>query len=433
MVKHRSVSYARTIRRGDIMVTPRRSTPRRTLSISTGGSSRSSIGFARTPTPRRPVSLGSYYSGSNRSRRSSIQSNASSYDGHGNPANPRTAKVTRTKRKIKNKGRRLVHVSSQLRQKIGRVIDSKAIHGYYQDNRIETIDPGALAGKQQVDRFPNTAAASKGGLLFNYDRVLHAASRLWNGKAPNASGPDIADVNNFRPEDTIIDVNKQWWTFRLRNNSARTASIRVYTCQKKNSQVLLSDALGSWFNGIAQMVTTGELIGSPSVTVNSLHTGPTLSDQFRAGWKSECRKIQLEPGQEYNFNVEGPKMRYDGKKFYDTSTYTRNQIQDIQMFWAMNADLVGTHAADGTLNNFGHAPDPAVGGVQERVIVESTYHVSMSMPEKVGGVSTAAGSIFQNGNRVKRVVVDDGQAVTFGTNIHRRDEEDPQSEVNITA
>lgn len=372
------------------------------------------------------------------SRRSSMASSTSSFGGGskrvGTSISTRAGQVVKGRKKIKLKSRKVMKVPSKLKTQIRQVVDGNKISGNFQDNRIDLLDPGALAGQQNVERLPNRTLTF-GGYLFNYDRILHAASRLWNGKAASQS-PSAGDAGNFRPQDTVINVTNQYWVFRLRNNSSRCAYIRLIKCQSKNA-VQASDALFAWGNAITQEQTVeGNLIGTPPVLVNTMHTEPTDYTQFRAGYKTEIIKITLDPGQGQTIYIPGPKMTYDGKKFYDNATYKVIQKQDIQLLWVSNVDLVGTHTFAGGTGAYGYAPDGVVVGdsAQERVIVESTYQVSMNMPEKVGGVSTAAASLFINQNRVFRRVVDDFQPVTWTggvepDSIHRRDDENPVQEI----
>ncbi|ASH99183.1 capsid protein [Chiunvirus melani] len=342
-------------------------------------------------------------------------------------ATERTARVKRYGSKLKKIGRRRVKVSRKLRAKIIEVTDGNKIQGYYQDNRIDVLDPGALGGRQNVEIFPNRGGAAS-GYMFNYDRVLHAASRLWNTKAA-VQNPVYSDALNFSPNDTVINVEKQWWTFELRNNSTRTATLKFCKMRMKRgcAQTLPYD---TWVNGLAQMTTSGELVGG--ATINTMFTMPTLSTQFKTAYKLEVIKVVLEPGQSYTFNIEGPAMTYHGQDFFDNGTYRPVQKQDTLGFVIEHVDMVGTHAtSEGAAGNAGFAPDTTEANqAQERVYMRSTYHCRLNMPEKVGGISTAAASIFQNGNRVRRTCVDEFMPTTFATTMHRRDEENPVVDMN---
>lgn len=340
------------------------------------------------------------------------------------PSDPHGIRVTKGKTRVKLRGKKHVKVSPKLKAQVKQVINGNKVHGYYQDNRIDVIDPGANPGQQNVEQFPNRTNASA-GYLFQYDRVLHAASRLWNGKAANFN-PLVTDANNFTPNDSVIEVIKQWWTFRLRNNSSRKATYRIYKCQKRN-QSQGTDALESWTQGLTQMGTDGQLISAPSIFL--MHTGPTLSNQFRVGWKAEEIKFSLDPGEYYTFNVTGPSMTYRGQDFYDAAVYKPVQKQDMQLICSMNVDMVGTHNG-GVTGPSGYANNLGTEAQQERTYVEGTYHCHLALPEKVGGTTTAFATLFTNNNRVRRTAIDDNQTMNFAGNlVHRRDEENPAIEV----
>lgn len=330
------------------------------------------------------------------------------------------ATVTKGKKKLKIRGRKKVKVSPKLKTAIKQVTDSEKVRGYYQDNRIDILEPGLVAGRMAVEKVP-TRTANAAGYLFQYDRVLHAASRLWNRKVANLN-PDILDADNFAPRDTVIEVVKQWWSFVVKNNSMRRVRYVIYKCQKKNSSIA-SDAYAAWNNGLTTMQSDGQLVSDPDIGL--MHAGPTISNQFRTAWRAEEIKVTLDPGEEYQFSVSGPSMTYRGQDFYDNVTYKPVQKQDVQLIWASYGDIVGTHTG-GVTGNAGHAPDTTVDEpTQERTYVESTYHCHIAMPEKVGGVTTAVGALFQNINRVRRTCIDDFQPRVFGTDIHRRDQENP--------
>ena len=50
--------------------------------------------------------------------------------------------------------------------------------------------------------------------LFSFANVLHAASRLWNGKVANAT-PTILD-GGVLDNKTLLYVRKQWVTMRFK-------------------------------------------------------------------------------------------------------------------------------------------------------------------------------------------------------------------------
>nr|QJI53709.1 MAG: capsid protein [Cressdnaviricota sp.] len=266
-------------------------------------------------------------------RRSTVSSSASRLSSAGLGHN---ATVKRGKKRIKVRGRKKVKVSPRLKASIMQVTNNNKVRGYYQDNRIDILDPGQLGGQNSVEQFPRRGNPFA-GFLFHYDLVLHAASRLWNNKASNTA-PLVTDLGNFDPTSTVIEVTKQWWTFRMRNNSSRRVTYRIYKCQKKNS-ALLPRAIDAWSQGLTQMVNDGQLIMA-NPNPSAMHTGPTLSNQFRQAWKAEETKVVLDPGEYHEFSVSGPAMTYRGQDFYEAATYKTVQRQDIQIIVSSNVDMV---------------------------------------------------------------------------------------------
>lgn len=321
------------------------------------------------------------------------------------------------KKKIKLPGlKKKVKVSTKLRKKIEKVIEAKKVHGYFQLNQINTWNPLFYNNQQNTVAWPVTGTfAGVSGGLFNPVLILHAASRLWNGKAVGTGSPILVEAGNFTPTDFAVNVNQQWWTFRIRNNSQRTQYLTVYKCQAKSTQND-TDAGGAWNEGLAQGIVDGSNVSG--ATAQMIHSTPFISKQFNQQYKAEKIDITLEPGQNHEFHVQGPKMLYDFQKFYDNTTYQRYQKFDIQLIWAAYGDLVFGSTVSG------RAAESDTGELQ---IVESTYHCKMSLPDKAGFIfsAPAGGTNIELGNREYRYVYDNfAVTTTHGTEL-RIDPENP--------
>ena len=112
---------------------------------------------------------------------------------------------------------------------------------------------------------------------------LHAASRLWNGKAANAT-PTILDGGVLDNKTSVINVRKQWVTMRFKNNSNRTIRAKHFLCTQ--SQQSLFTPNQAWYLGINDMISNSCLIGTPTVTQNHLFTHPKTVDQFNQYFSS---------------------------------------------------------------------------------------------------------------------------------------------------
>jgi len=325
-----------------------------------------------------------------------------------------TAKV-RKRGKIAVRGRAKVKVSKTFAAKVSKALEVKKVRGYF-----KTINPAGigLTGtdvQMRSDIYPNVS-----GKLFSAEQVLHAASRLWNGKAAK-SNPLYNDANNLSPADSIIDVISQKWTCHMKNNTDRQIFVKVYKCQPKslsnngNPQAL-------WDSGLQAMLTNGQMIGTPAVTINTNELTPAISPEFRANYKTECLTFRFEAGQENSFVIQGPKMVYDMAKFYDNGTFMLYQKQDVLLVIVTMNDLVND-AAGVVVGRPGQLITDGL------LCMEWIQEVVIAMPETIGWVSSgaapAAGNVL-NVNREPRYCIDQFESTTM-TGIHRVDVDQPMT------
>jgi len=320
----------------------------------------------------------------------------------------RKANSKRVSGKYKPKGRKNVKVSKNFVLKVRKATDVAKIRGHYQSNEQTTLNPTLINQQTVYQNIPTSATnASAQGTngLFSAVRILHAASRCWNFKTA-ATDPSLggggANALNLNKTTTVIDVRKQWWVLNYRNNTARTMYIKVFKCAPKNLDGI-NTAQGAWGNAIATGIGAAYIIGTPAVSVNTLHTSPKMYKEFNVHYKCEEDHLTIEPGQSHVMTIQGPSMEYDMKKFFIGTEYQEYQKQDVFLMHAVYTDLIGVNSS--TLVQ--RAPlDPAVG----ELIVEARNYIEMSMPETVGwqsgGIAPAPGAV-QNINRVMRFVVDD--------------------------
>ena len=151
------------------------------------------------------------------------------------------------------------------------------VYGYFQANFKARILNQPDTNKTYIDDLA-MCPRSLDGSLFSFANVLHAASRLWNGKAANAT-PTILDGGVLDNKTSVINVRKQWVTMRFKNNSNRTIRAKHFLCTPKSQQSLFTPNQ-AWYLGINDMISNSRLIGTPTVTQNHLFTHPKTVDQF---------------------------------------------------------------------------------------------------------------------------------------------------------
>lgn len=341
----------------------------------------------------------------------------------------RQANSRRVTKKLNAKGRKKVKVSKEFRAKVRAASEATKVRGKFIQNEQGILVTSGVNRQQVTETIPG-ASLSAGGQtttgvngLFSAARVLHVASRLWNGKTavinPSIGGGGVNSLN-LNEITTTVDVLSQYWEFKIRNNAPRTVYISAHKCMPKNLNSG-NTPFGSWTNSINTGSGQGYIIGTPALTTNQLFTTPQMYKEFNQFFKVEQIDITIEPGQSYAFKVQGPAMTYDMKNFYIATNYQNFQKQDVFMLFRTWTDIVG----DTVTSNMQRAPLDASTG---EIGIESTYHCKVAMPETVGwqsgGIVPAAGAV-QNVNRVERFCYDDFTSTVNFTAIDRTDEENP--------
>lgn len=322
----------------------------------------------------------------------------------------------RKRGKVKVRGRKNVTVSKAFKAKVSKALEVKKVKGSF-----KTINPAGISlalGGQQIrsDVFPMAS-----GKLFSAEQIVHAASRLWNGKAANTA-PGIADAGNISPLDVVIDVLSQKWTVNMKNNSNRQIEVKMFKCQPR-ANLNVNNPAGLWNSGFLKMASNGNLIGTPTPSITTLGVEPNLSPEFRASYKLETDIIRFEPGQIRQLVINGPRMVYDLSTFYEDGTYQAYQKQDIMIMICITLDLVNDAAGA----NVARAGCPITDGL---FCMEWIQEVVLAMPETIGWVSTgsapAAGNVL-NANREHRYVIDQYEITNMGS-FQRTDVDQPMTQ-----
>lgn len=331
-------------------------------------------------------------------------------------AKPQKAKVAKTKmvgstdrlpnviRKSKTKVSRKkdVKVSRNFKLKVNKALETKWLTGTFRSNQIESWNVGTLGGRQTVERYPNNGL-SRAGYLFSAERVLHVASRCFNGKAA-AQNPLITDAGMFEVTSTKVEVLKQYWKFKLRNNSQRTMFLKFYQCVPKTYQVVM-DPPTAWLEGVNQGISDGSIKGMLALT-NTIYTTPNVSAQFKEHFKTSVVEITMEPGQSYEYVAEGPAKLYEMEKFYSRLVYNFVNKGDVINMGVGYLDLA--YGNSGIIaNKHGHVEES--GDSSDRLIIESSYFCKVRMPEPTGftQVVPTPGAIKTNDQRKEVYVYDE--------------------------
>lgn len=369
-----------------------------------------------------------------------------------------SAVVKKGKKRLNTRKKKPVKVTRKLRSKIYKVIDETKLHGYFQKTNWDSFS-STVDGTQAVFDFPylgqfnTTAGASEIiGRMFSPLMVFHGVSRAY-GQSPAAAYPAFATTqitpsypvytgSAFDRINFIVDVSRQWYTQRFKNNSNKTMFIEIYDCQTKSTSTA-DKPREDWNNALIEDQSAGKNAGGVGGTftgISTLHTTPYLCKAWAKDWKAQVTKVQLEPGCTWTRNVEGPAIRYDYSKFYRDTVFQENQKFVVNSFMIIKNDL----GVACEFNGLSSIPRQDIRPREftpflRHLIVESTYHLKYSLPEQVGftvsAVNPTPPALPGNGRldkRIEKYVIDvDPAFVGLQTGDFRIDEINPTDATRV--
>lgn len=290
-----------------------------------------------------------------------------------------------------------VKVTRAFKKKVEKVFEATVGTGRYQEIGISYL--GTSIANQQTVGLLTSYQGNYPGSFFHPLDFMHAASVLWNQKAPSSTRT-ITDINNFDWLNLKLHVISSYVRFELKNNSQRTYYISVYEGAPKNvkfesggTATSTGNLVQDWKDAVTIMSSsagTSSLGNRPAVNVpngvNSLHTGPTDYKAFTNWWKLVRKDLVLEPGQVYAFNCKGPSnMDLNYAKFWNGGQFMNRQKFERQFMYKFHTDLVG-HPSDGRYGRFA-APASGYG-----LLCESKLVYNMEVPRMAGFNTTATGA-----------------------------------------
>lgn len=222
---------------------------------------------------------------------------------------------TPTGRNVRNKGKKNVHVNKQFKAKVMKALESKAPVGRYNMQYNGTLPLVPAVNSQWVDAViydgsRTSAIASASGAIsgpidfFSARRVLDAASVMFNSKARDVNY-QVA-TGNFGVQGLKVDVVYQTVEIKFRNNTNLLYEIDWYECVPKVDTDIAPNTF--WANALASEAGKQNLHTTLATTYGAT---PGMIDGFTHVWKYTKRIVKLEPGQNSQFVIKGPKMTYD--------------------------------------------------------------------------------------------------------------------------
>ncbi len=344
--------------------------------------------------PRKPVNIGAPKSikpkGSrrkNRSNRSSVYRTQNDGDGITTAASKRKGKS------VKKEGvKKTVKVSKQFRKKVKQSLVSDGFVGTMMETHTEILTPNTNG--QFLHSLGRSSQNTK--VYFDPCNVLNVASVLYNQK-PLTFSPALGDAGNFDFHTFQCHVIKQHVTHRLKNNTARTLTLKIYDVSPKGKQFADGfNPLTFWQDAMINEIGGTDLnrrVNIAQASPSTLYCNPKLCQGFKQNYTIDETIVNLESGKEYNHKLVGPNdMEYKFQKFFDARPGNTaagvfcNQQKFVKMtFIVMYGDLVtgaletppGVSAARKIALN-------SSGGEFYGLAIESTVYTKVKIPEQAG-------------------------------------------------
>lgn len=330
-----------------------------------------------------------------------------------------------------------VKVTKEFKDKVVKSLAGKTISGSWDQVSFDALRASTfLLNQQYVDGLGEIVNFDYSSWAFDPEDFLHAASVLWNGKADTQGGRLWSDEDNIGhsqgsaaeltdsrlsgtsrySQNQKINVKRSYEVYRLKNNTQRTIIMKIYLCAPRKTgfknfstefKPPLSNAIGVvdtfapignpgqvWVNELNKQVQSNINVGS--ATVFTLFNSPKDCPGFNGIYKSDVTTIVLEPGQIYEYYINGPtNFTIDYNKLFEGQGSDPNLpifygIQKWMRYPLFTAYL--DLATDGV--NSGHIPPSATFGDRQAVAIERQMKFNLEMPESVGmnlGVPDAGG------------------------------------------
>lgn len=237
-------------------------------------------------------------------------------------------------------------------------------------------------------------------------RVLDTASVLFNSKGAADKDVAFANPNMFKVDtgNPKFHVKKSWVTFQIKNNTERTAYLKLHLIGPKNTSDETLDIATLWKDALTAE-TTAKVQTGAAINVNTMYSSPRACKQFRDLFNFAVTKVTLEPGQTYEYKIAGPEdFTYDYSKYFKGTSYQNLHKMmrtclvtgyfDLQVNYGTGSNALNTRALRAGQNAY-NLDGTQVGGI----CVEYREFYDITMPEITGGLGVGIGAAEPLTNR----------------------------------
>jgi len=306
-------------------------------------------------------------------------------------------------RSVKFKKPPSVRVNKVFKAKVQRSLEPKRTSAFveyrntqyvrYEVDNEQSVYYAGFKTAEAIDGV-NQAGTSTMPWHFSPWRVLDSASICFNAKSSPDYNTSLLTTNEFNVASSTlkIHVRKAWATYQFRNSTERPQYLSVYTVAPKSFDSTDDQFFfAKWYESL-QAEKTQKILLSSGTSFRQMDLKPNACIQMRRKYKMVETKITVEPGQCFDYVLQGPEdYTYTYSKYYDNSAYRDLQkmcrtvvvcaVQDLAINYNTNdvlADMKVARSGNPTLNTSSGAN--VVGGM----CIEYREFYDITMPEQAG-------------------------------------------------
>jgi len=341
---------------------------------------------------------------------------------------PLTKATSRHRGKPTNHKRgKKVKVTKQFKDKVTKALEAKTVSGSWDQISFDRMRMTSFQINEQIVTGLGAEVGNDfSDWAFDPEDILHAASVLWNKKTDsqvsrswfdpanlfysgtNANitidAPQTSAVAPYNMSGKIV-LKNAYEVYKLKNNSQRTVVMKIYLCAPKHvgSKNTTNNQIPAAPGVIPDTETGVDFIGSPeAVWINecnkqiasyinlanaepqTLYNSPKDCPGFNKVYRTDCTTVVLEPGQVYDYYIQGPQnFTIDYNTLFRATNSQQPLYLGVQKF--MRYPLITAYLdliTDG--DRVGHYPPSLAVGSSQNVSIERQMKMSIECPHTAG-------------------------------------------------
>lgn len=294
-------------------------------------------------------------------------------------------------RKVKREGRKKpVRVGKLFRKKVNAVFTKRGPNGHFQEIVMNPIMK-PIDNRQDLQFTSIRPFDGIVGWNFTPTYIAYVYALLYNKASYPATVTTDITYNGVTGAGVTpnlqIHVKEQYYIVRMKNNTARTMTVKLWDISPKNVQeedftntldFLFQELVGKQPFGAAGTAGQQSRENPLSINYQTIGFNPKMLSSFRHHFTLDETIITLEAGKEYVHKVKGPNDKmYKFNSFFKADTYRPVQKFCKQTLVAHYLDMVGNEVAPGRVTDI--VNEDGYG-----LLTEQTCYTTIKCPDQTG-------------------------------------------------